>query len=60
MGTPFVNHRRDRHEIRRVLAGLRVQCRNLSPSVCRDDLDFVGDRHRVRTFPFRSTDRSGY
>jgi len=56
----LTDHRRDRHETRRFLAHLRTQCRDLLQSSFQDDLDMVGDRHRLRAFPYRSTDRSGY
>jgi hypothetical protein len=63
MDTPTRTHRRDRQQTRRFLAHLRTQCRDLPRSsfaLGEHDLDFVGDRHRLRFFPYHSTDRSGY
>jgi hypothetical protein len=47
MAASIQNHRRNRREIRRVLAGLRTQFRDLTGSTFREDDPLVGDRHLV-------------
>jgi hypothetical protein len=46
MNTPFLSHRRDRQQTRRILADLRIRWRDLPASSFRSELDLVdrGDR----------------
>jgi hypothetical protein len=39
MGSPFINHRRNRQQTRRILADLRIRSRDLTGSVFTTEID---------------------
>ena len=46
MDTRFINHRRDRHEVRRILAEIVVRGRDLTRSYFPSDFDLSDHQHR--------------
>jgi hypothetical protein len=52
MDTRIINHRRDRQQTRRILADLRVRCRDLTrSSFFQGDLDPIDQRPRMLGLP---------
>jgi hypothetical protein len=47
MAAPTLNHRRDRHEVRRVLAEIVVRGRDLTRSYFPADFDLLDRQHRM-------------
>lgn len=48
----LINHRRDRQQTRRILADLRIRCRDLTRSTFNEDIDSIRNQpHRPLVFP---------
>ena len=45
MDTRIVNHRRDRQRTRRILAEIRIRCRDLTGSFFRKEFDLLDGHH---------------